>query len=96
VEFEWDQKKEAKNIRKHKVTFSEAATVLGDTLSTTVPDPDHSEEEDRYITIGLSQRHRLLIVAHTERGERTRIISARPLTSAEREAYEEEINRWNE
>jgi len=93
VEFEWDQKKEAKNIRKHKVTFSEAATVLGDTLSTTVPDPDHSEEEDRYITIGLSQRHRLLIVAHTERGERTRIISARPLTSAEREAYEEEINR---
>jgi len=96
VVFEWDQKKEAKNIRKHKVTFSEAATVLGDTLSTTVPDPDHSEEEDRYITIGLSQRHRLLIVAHTERGERTRIISARPLTSAEREAYEEEINRWNE
>ena len=93
MEFEWDQKKEAKNIRKHKVTFSEAATVLGDTLSTTVPDPDHSEEEDRYITIGLSQRHRLLIVAHTERGERTRIISARPLTSAEREAYEEEINR---
>ena len=93
MEFEWDQKKEAKNIRKHKVTFSEAATVLGDTLSTTVPDPDHSEEEDRYITVGLSQRHRLLIVAHTERGERTRIISARPLTSAEREAYEEEINR---
>jgi uncharacterized protein len=93
VEFEWDQKKEAKNIRKHKVTFSEAATVLGDTLSTTVPDPDHSEEEDRYITVGLSQRHRLLIVAHTERGERTRIISARPLTSAERETYEEEINR---
>jgi uncharacterized DUF497 family protein len=93
VEFEWDQKKEAKNIRKHKVTFSEAATVLGDTLSTTVPDPDHSEEEDRYITIGLSQRHRLLIVAHTERGERTRIISARLLTSAEREAYEEDINR---
>jgi uncharacterized protein len=93
VEFEWDQKKEAKNIRKYKVTFSEAATVLGDTLSTTVPDPDHSEEEDRHITIGLSQRHRLLIVAHTERGERTRIISARPLTSAERETYEEEINR---
>jgi len=60
VVFEWDQKKEAKNIRKHKVTFSEVATVLGDTLSTTVPDPDHSEEEDRYITIGLSQRHRLL------------------------------------
>ena len=93
VEFEWDPKKEAKNIRKHKVTFTEAATVFGDTLSTTVPDPDHSEEEDRYIIIGLSQRHRLLMVAHTERGEQIRIISARPLTPAEREAYEEETNR---
>jgi len=93
VEFEWDPKKEAKNIRRHKVTFSEAATVFGDTLSITVPDPDHSEEEDRYIIIGLSQRHRLLIVSHTDRGERTRIISARPLTRTEREAYEEEINR---
>lgn len=93
MEFEWDPKKEAKNIRRHKVTFSEAATVFGDTLSITVPDPDHSEEEDRYIIIGLSQRHRLLMVSHTERGERTRIISARPLTLSEREAYEEEINR---
>jgi uncharacterized protein len=93
VEFAWDPKKEAKNIRKHKVTFSEAATVFGDTLSTTVPDPDHSEEEDRYITIGLSQRHRLLMVSHTECDERTRIISARPLTPTEREEYEEEINR---
>ena len=93
MEFEWDPKKEAKNIRKHKVTFSEAATVFADTLSTTVPDPDHSEDEDRYIIIGLSQRPRLLMVAHTERGERIRIISARTLTPAEREAYEEEINR---
>jgi hypothetical protein len=93
VEFEWDPKKEAKNIRKHKVTFSEAATVFGDTLSTTVSDPDHSEEEDRYIIIGQSQRARLLMVSHTERGERIRIVSARPLTPTEREAYEEEINR---
>lgn len=93
MEFEWDPKKEAKNIRKHKVSFSEAATVFGDTLSTTVPDPDHSEEEDRYITIGLSQRHRLLMVAHTERGERIRIISARKLTLTEREAYEEETDQ---
>ena len=93
MEFEWDPKKEAKNIRRHKVTFREAATVFGDTLSTTVPDPDHSKEEDRYIIIGLSQRHRLLMVSHTERGEQTRIISARPLTPTEREAYEEEINR---
>jgi uncharacterized DUF497 family protein len=93
VEFEWDPKKETENIRRHKVTFSEAATVFGDTLSITVPDPDHSEDEDRYIIIGLSQRRRLLMVSHTERGERTRIISARPLTRTEREAYEEEINR---
>lgn len=93
MEFEWDPKKEAKNIRKRKVTFSEAATVFGDTLSITVPDPDHSEDEDRYLIIGLSQRHRLLIVSHTEREERTRIISARPLTRAEREAYEEAINK---
>lgn len=90
VEFEWDPKKEAKNLRKHKVSFSEAATVFGDTLSTAVSDPDHSLEEDRYITIGMSDRHRLLIVAHTEWGERIRIISARELTRAEREAYEEE------
>ena len=89
MEFEWDPKKEAKNIRKHKVMFTEAATVFGDTFSTTVPDPDHSDEEDRYIIIGLSQHHRLLMVAHTERGERIRIISARPLTPTEREAYEE-------
>ena len=58
-----------------------------------MPDPDHSEEEDRYIIIGLSQRYRLLMVAHTESGERIRIISARLLTPAEREAYEEETNR---
>ena len=89
MEFEWDPKKEAKNIRQHKVTFAEAATVFGDTLSTTVPDPDHSEEEDRYIIIGYSQRALLLMVSHTER---IRIISARPLTPTEREAYEEEIN----
>ena len=93
MEFEWDPKKEAKNIRRHKVTFREAATVFGDTLSITVPDPDHSEDEDRYIIIGLSQRHRLLMVSHTERGEWTRIISARPLTPTELEAYEEESNR---
>jgi uncharacterized DUF497 family protein len=93
VEFEWDPKKEAKNIRKHKVAFSEAATVFGDTLSSTVPDPDHSEDEDRYIIVGLSYRQRILMVAHTERSERIRIISARTLTPAERKAYEEEINR---
>jgi hypothetical protein len=71
------------------VSFAEAATIFEDDLSVTIYDPDHSEDEDRYITIGLSNRGRLLMVAHTERGDTIRIISARELTSAEREAYEE-------
>ncbi|MFH1562309.1 MAG: BrnT family toxin [Nitrospirota bacterium] len=90
MKFEWDPNKEFKNLRKHKVSFSEAATVLGDTLATTVPDPDHSIDEDRYITVGWSNRSRLLMVAHIERGNRIRIISARELTRAERKSYEEE------
>ncbi len=90
VEFEWDPKKAAKNLRKHGVSFNEAATVFADSLGTTVPDPDHSLAEDRYITVGMSGRRRLVIVAHTERGERIRIINARELTRAERKAYEEE------
>ena len=93
MEFEWDPKKAAKNLRKHGVSFNEAATVFGDSLGTTVPDPDHSLAEDRYITVGMSGRRRLVMVAHTERGERIRIISARELTRAEREAYEEETQK---
>lgn len=91
MEFECDPEKAAKNLRKRKVSFSEAATVLGDPLAITVTDPDHSVDEDRYITVGMSYRLRLLIVAHAERGDRIRIISARELTRAEREAYEQEI-----
>lgn len=90
VEFEWDPQKAKWNLRKHGISFAEATSVLGDPLSATVPDPDHSSEEDRYLTIGRSRRSRLLIVSHTERGERTRIISARELTHAEKEAYEED------
>ena len=86
-------KKAAKNFRKHRVSFNEAATVFGDSLATTVTDPDHSLAEDRYITVGLSSRGRLVMVAHTERGERIRIISARELTRAERKAYEEETKK---
>ena len=93
VEFEWDPKKAAKNLREHKVSFDEAATVFGDPLGTTAPDPDHSRSEDRHITVGLSGRRRLIMVAHTERGERIRIISARELTRTEREAYEEETQK---
>jgi len=90
VEFEWDPKKAALNRRKHGISFDEAATVFGDLLGTTLPDPDHSLAEDRYITIGMSNRRRLVMVAHTERRQRIRIVSARELTRSEREAYEEE------
>ncbi len=90
MDFEWDSKKAEKNLRKHKVSFSEAATVFGHTLSITIRDPDHSMDEVRNVTIGMSINRRLLMVAHTERGERIRIISARGLTSSERDAYEEE------
>ena len=70
MEFEWDKDKAAGNVRKHKVSFDEAATVFADTLSSTFADPDHSVEEDRYVTIGLSDRGRVLIVSHTNRGDR--------------------------
>ena len=93
MEFEWDPRKAAKNLRKHRVSFNEAATVFGDPLSTTVPDPDHSMAENRYIIIGISNRRRVVMVAYTERRERIRIISARELTRAERKAYEEETQK---
>jgi uncharacterized protein len=89
VEFEWDGEKAARNLRKHKVSFDEAATVFGDLLSITAADPAHSSGERRYITVGLSSEGRLLMVAHADRGERIRIISARTLTASERKAYEE-------
>jgi hypothetical protein len=89
MEFEWDQLKAGTNQDKHGVSFDEAATVLGDFLADTFYDPDHSDEEDRYITIGMSGRGRLLMVAHTDRGSGlVRIISARTLTKTERKEYE--------
>jgi uncharacterized DUF497 family protein len=88
VEFEWDENKAAQNLKNHKISFTEAATVLSDSLSITVFDPDHSFDDERDITVGWSNRFRLLLVAHTERGDRIRIISARELTRTEREAYE--------
>ncbi len=89
MDFEWDQEKATENFAKHGVSFEEATTVLRDTLSATGRDPDHSVDEARYITFGTSSSGRLLIVAHTERGSRIRLISARPATRSERKLYEE-------
>ncbi len=90
MELEWDPRKAAENRRKHGVSFDEASSGFGDPLSRTAYDPDHSADEDRCITVGLSNKARLLLVAHTNRGVRIRIISARQLTRAEQHAYEEE------
>ncbi len=89
LEFEWEPDKAAKNLRKHKVSFQEAATVFADATGATVYDPDHSDAEDRLLTIGYSNRRRLLIVSHTEWDNRIRIISARPLKPSERREYEQ-------
>ena len=63
MDFEWDPNKAEINLRKHGVSFAEAGTVFGDELAITVPDPDHSDDENRYITVGWSNRRRLLIVS---------------------------------
>ena len=90
LRFEWDPDKAARNLDKHQVSFPEAATVFGDPFSMTYHDPDHSLDEERYITIGHSVSGQLLMVAHTDREESIRIISARRLTHRERRAYEEQ------
>jgi uncharacterized DUF497 family protein len=90
MEFEWDESKAAQNEKKHKVSFEEASTVFADVLSSTFHDPDHSFEEDRYVTIGTSDRGRVLLISHTNRASRIRILSARKAKPHEREAYEEE------
>ena len=78
------------NLRKHGVSFEEASTALRDSFSATAHDPDHSEDEDRFVTLGVSSIGRLLAVAHTERGNNIRIISARLATKSERKIYEED------
>ena len=88
--FEWDPDKAKANLARHGVGFLEAATVLGDPLSLTISDPSHSEGEQRFVSVGMSDRARLLVVAHTEWGERIRINSARRATRREQRAYEQE------
>ena len=86
--FEWDKRKEAVNIRKHGASFHEASTVFLDPLSMTFYDPDHAEDEDRYITLGMTKNGRLLFVSHADRGDRVRVSSAREASKLERNGYE--------
>ena len=89
IKFDWDPRKARRNLLKHGIDFDEASTVFADTLSITIPDPDHSEDEERWVTMGLSNRQRLLVVVHTEEEETIRIISARSADRLERRKYEE-------
>lgn len=90
MDFEWDSKKADKNFRKHGVSFEEAASVFKDELAAVYEDPDHSEEERRYLIIGSSVKERLLYIAFADRSPRIRIVSARKVTRKERQLYEEE------
>jgi len=88
MQFEWDPGKAARNLAKHGVSFDEGSTVFGDPLAGTIPDPRHSVEEYRFVTIGHSVEGSLIVVVHVEQGSRTRIISARRATRRERKRYE--------
>ncbi len=87
--FEWDEEKDLTNQKKHGVSFDEAKTVFNDPRSITIADEQHSNEEDRYIDIGISSRGRLIVVAYTERAPNIRIISCRKATKSERKTYEQ-------
>jgi uncharacterized DUF497 family protein len=88
MEFEWNPKKAEINLKKHGISFEKANTVFGDYLSVTFPDPDHSKEEERFLIIGLSNKHRILVISHTYRNDKVRIISARIVTKREKKFYE--------
>ena len=90
MEFVWDPEKAVANERKHGVTFQEAGTVFGDPLAITFANPDHSMSEQRYLTFQLSRFNRFLVVSHTDREDRCRIISARLMTRKEVKIYEQE------
>lgn len=89
MKFEWDESKAASNLLKHNVPFEEAKSIFDDPLYVDFYDPDHSDNEERYLIIGESDQKRLLVASYTERGNSIRLISAREVTRAEREAYEE-------
>jgi hypothetical protein len=89
LRFDWDSDKAEANEAKHGVRFAEAATAFGDPLSITIPDPEHSVGEARFILVGLSYLSRLIVVAHAETHDSIRLISARLATKAERRSYEQ-------
>lgn len=89
--FEWDDTKSAENLRKHGVSFEEAATTFADPMSLTIDDPVHSENEDRFIIMATSLRGRLLITVFTERGDQIRLISSRRASSPEQQQYERRL-----
>jgi uncharacterized DUF497 family protein len=91
--FEWNKNKAKKNFKIHGISFDEACSAFKDTLSLTIYDPLHSDDEDRFIVIGNSIDNRLLVVVHTERRDKIRIISARKATKHERKQYEENAKR---
>ena len=91
IPVEWDEEKAEINLKKHKLSFEEARSVLGDPFSITVDDPDHSMEEQRFIDIGKSANGKLLVVIYTERRNKIRIISCRKATPTERRKYEEQF-----
>lgn len=88
VEFEWDDDKAASNLKKHKISFDEGATIFNDPLVANITDPDHSEDEERFIAMGMSAEGNLLVVVFTERDDRLRIISCRKATKTETKTYE--------
>jgi uncharacterized protein len=88
MEFEWDPDKSEVNLKKHGISFHEASTVFSDPLAITFNDPDHSVGEHRFLTFGHSRANQLLVVVHTERHKKIRIINARRTTRQEREIYE--------
>ena len=90
MQFEWDAEKAAANLKKHGVSFQEAATAFGDPFSATIADPDHSEDEDRYVLLGETYQGRLVVVVHADRDETVRIVSARLASRRERKSYEQE------
>jgi len=93
MRFDWDAAKAKANLRKHGISFEEALTVFGDRGATTHPDLGHSRTEDREVTIGMSERGRVLIVVHVRRADQIRLISARRPTRRERSEYEEDLKQ---